>query len=222
MTGAAGPPPRPLLAVAHRAGNTVAGVRTALDAGVDLVELDVHRYRGLLEVRHHKAAGPRHLWEAGSLVRRADLAVAELGAIVAEARGDPRLMIDLKGVPPGLAPAVAGLLRREMPGLGVTVCSRHWWMLDEFVPPVRRVLSVGSRVGLQRLRRRLCRTRVDGVCLRLDLATRALVRQLHERTDLVLTWPVDTPAALEAARGVGVDGVISKDLALLAAVIAAR
>jgi len=31
-----------MLAVAHRSGNTVAGLRAALDAGVDLVEADVH------------------------------------------------------------------------------------------------------------------------------------------------------------------------------------
>jgi glycerophosphoryl diester phosphodiesterase len=46
---------RPRLVVAHRAGNDLARLRAALDAGADLVEADIHAFRGRLEVRHHKA-----------------------------------------------------------------------------------------------------------------------------------------------------------------------
>ena len=61
--------PRPLLAVAHRSGNTVAGLREALDAGVDLVEADVHAYRGRLEVRHHRSMGGLpFLWDRDGVV----------------------------------------------------------------------------------------------------------------------------------------------------------
>jgi hypothetical protein len=37
-----------------------------------------------------------------------------------------------------------------------------------------------------------------------------------------MTWPVDTSAALATARRLGVDGVISKNLDLLAQVLAGR
>src|SRR6187549_2725532 len=99
-----------MLAVAHRSGNTVAGLRQALDAGVDLVEADVHAYRGLLEVRHHKNLGPAHLWDKWEIVPRTTFARIELVELLEEVGNDPRLMIDLKGVRRGLAPAVADAL----------------------------------------------------------------------------------------------------------------
>jgi glycerophosphoryl diester phosphodiesterase len=39
------------LAIAHRAGNSIAALRRALDAGVDLVEADVRYFRGVPEIR---------------------------------------------------------------------------------------------------------------------------------------------------------------------------
>jgi glycerophosphoryl diester phosphodiesterase len=216
------PRPEHLVTVAHRAGNTAADLRAALEAGVDLVELDVHRYRGTLEVRHHKAAGPAHLYDAGTLVRRSGFPLVTLEEILAAAGTDPRLMLDLKGIPPRLAPQVAALLRQRMPDLPVTVCSRHWWMLAAFAPPVRRILSARSRADLVRLRRRLATRRADGLSLHLDLLTPDLVAGLRKRADLVLTWPVDTGQALGRARAVGVDGVISKNLDLLAAIVEAE
>ena len=205
-----------MLAVAHRAGNTVDGLRAALAAGVDLVELDVHLHRGALEVRHHKAVGRNLLYEDGSWVRRADFALVTLEEILAAAASDPRLMLDLKGIPTGLAAAVATRVREHMPDAAVTVCSRHWWMLEAFAPPVRTVLSAGNRPGLARLRHRLATRPADGVSLHLGLLTPEVVRSVRERSGFVLTWPVDTPRALARAREVGVDGVISKNLELLA------
>jgi len=229
---------RPLLAVAHRAGNGAAALRAALDAGVDLVEADVHRYRGATEVRHWKALGPRLLWERWALARRRDVAVPGLAEVLAALGGDPRIMLDLKGVHPRLAPAVAAQLRVHAPGAPVTVCTQHWWMLDAFAgdPHVRLVLSAGSRAGLWRLRRRLRAGRlragrsgagrgagsVYGVAVHLRLLTPAVVAELHEAVPTVLTWPVDGPAALADARRLGVGGVISKDLGLLRALVADR
>ena len=53
-----------LLAIAHRAGNSLAGLREANRLGADVIECDVHAYRGRLEVRHLKTAGPLpFLWD---------------------------------------------------------------------------------------------------------------------------------------------------------------
>ena len=41
-----------VLAIAHRAGNSLMGLAIANDLGVDVIECDVHRHRGRLEVRH--------------------------------------------------------------------------------------------------------------------------------------------------------------------------
>ncbi|MGZ4582641.1 MAG: glycerophosphodiester phosphodiesterase [Nocardioidaceae bacterium] len=211
-----------MLAIAHRSGNTVDGLRAALDAGVDLVEADVHAYRGVLEVRHHKNIGPAHLWDKGELVRRSQFLRVELSELMDALADDPRLMIDLKGVGRAVAPAVARVLREHGPGAPFTVCTQHWWMLDAFDPPVRRVLSAGSRRGLARLRRRLARQPAYGVSVRLDLLTPEVVAELQRSTEVVMTWAVDTPGELARARGLGVDAVISKDLDLLRGVLAER
>lgn len=214
--------PDRLLAVAHRSGNSVAGLRGALDAGVDLVEADVHFYRAALEVRHHKNLGPAHLWDKWELVRRRDLELRSLADLVAELGDEPRLMVDLKGVHRRLAPRVAEVLRAHDPAAPFAVCTKAWWMLEAFDDPVRRILSASNRQALARLRRRLRERPAHGVSLRLGLLTPAVVAELRERTDVVMTWPVDTPAALARAREVGVDAVISKDLDLLRTVLPPR
>lgn len=211
-----------LLAIAHRAGNTVEGLRAALDAGVDLVEADVHAHRGLLEIRHHKTLGPHHLWDKWEMVTRAEFGHVGLGHLLEELGNDPRLMLDLKGLRPGLAPAVSSALREHAPRTAFTVCTKHWWMLDAFDPVVRRVMSVSNRPTLRVLRRRLAAGRVFGVSVHLGLLTPSLVAELRERTEVVMTWPVDTPSALARARAMQVDAVISKDLDLLARIVGRR
>jgi hypothetical protein len=210
----------PLLVVHHRAGNDLGTLRTALDAGVDLVEADVHAFRGRLEVRHLKSLGPRWLWDRWELVRRTDADLPELPELIQAAAADPRLLLDLKGVHPRLAERVASVIGQS----AVTVCTQHWWMLPAFddLPQVRVVLSAGSRRGLRRLRSRVRRTPVYGVSVHRRLLTPAVVTELRRHTDVVLTWPVDTDEDLEHARSLGVGGVIGKDLRLLRTVLATR
>lgn len=208
-----------LLAVAHRAGNDVAGLRAALDAGVDLAEADVHLFRGALEVRHLKTLGPSLLWDRWELAWRRDVVLPQLSDVLAAADGDPRLMLDLKGPAAALAPQVAALLRERAPGAPVTVCTKHWRMLDAFEAPVRRVLSASNRPALRRLLARLRRRPEYGVSIRRGLLTPAVVAELQRAVEVVLVWPVDTPDALEYARRLGVNGVIGKDLDLLRQVL---
>lgn len=211
----------PVILVAHRAGNALADLRAALDAGVDLVEADVRLYRGALEMRHAKAIGPRLLWEPWrDLTRRRDVPVPLLAEILGSAAGDSRLMLDLKGPFRAVAPLTAAVLRDVAPGVPVTVCTRDWGMLAAFEdqPHIRRVYSAGSRRQLDQLRLLVRRQRVDGLSIRLDLLTPAVVAELHEHTGLVMVWSVDTAAALERARTLGVSGIISKNLPLLRSV----
>jgi len=216
---------RPLLAVAHRAGNDVADLRAAVDAGVQLVEADVHLYRDTLEVRHRKAIGPHFYWEKWWEVdRRRDIVLPHLTDLLAEAGERPGLMLDLKG--PGLrvAAEVAALLRRYAPGMPVTVCTKQWRMLDAFAtnPNVRRVYSAANPLQLRRLRALLRQRRVDGLSINRRLLNPAVVAELRRATDLVMAWPVDTEGALDHARWLGVTGVISKNLAILRRLAAAR
>jgi glycerophosphoryl diester phosphodiesterase len=210
---------RPLLAVAHRAGNNLADLRAALAAGVDLVEADVHLYRDVLEVRHRRAVGPHLYWEQWTeITLRRATAVPDLPEVLAVAAGDPRLLLDLKGPSLAVAPRVAAAVRAYAPGVPMAVCTKQWRMLDAFAadPHVRSILSVSDPIQLARLRARLRRERAHGVSIRLRLLTVPIVAELRRATDLVLAWPVDTEAALAHARDLGVTGVISKNLPMLA------
>jgi glycerophosphoryl diester phosphodiesterase len=220
---------RPLLAVAHRAGNDVTDLRAALDAGVDLVEADIHLFRGALEVRHRKAIGRHLFWEKWWEVNwRRDVILPELDDVLKHVRdvvdGDPRLMLDLKGPALAVAPQVAKMLREAAPGMPVKVCTKQWRMLDAFNgdPHVRRVFSAANSFQLRRLRSLLRRHQVAGVSIRRQLLSPAIVSELHRAADVVMVWPVDTEAALDHARWLGVSGVISKNLALLRRVVTAR
>jgi glycerophosphoryl diester phosphodiesterase len=95
-------------------------------------------------------------------------------------------------------------------------------MLDAFDLPVQQVLSAASRRGLSRLRARVARDPVHGVSVRLSLLDAGVVDELHRGTDRVLVWPVDSEEALDRARSIGADGVISKDLDLLRRLLADR
>jgi glycerophosphoryl diester phosphodiesterase len=197
-----------MLAVAHRAGNSVAGLTAALAAPVDLVEADVHLYRGLLEVRHGRA---------GWFARRRGAVVPELDEILDVAGGDPRLLLDLKGRSFEVAERVARTLRERRGGVPVAVCTKQWAMLDAFAadPLVRKVFSAANVAQLARLRARLRQTGVDGVSVRLRLLTPPIMTELQGGTDLILAWPVDSEADLARAESLGVTGVISKSLSLL-------
>lgn len=216
---------QPLFVVAHRAGNNPADLRAALAAGVDLVEADVHLFRGALEIRHSKAVGRHLLWEQWrDLTRRRDVAVPGLADILAAAAEDPRLMLDLKGPFPAIAPRVAAALRESAPRMAVTVCAKQWRMLDAFddQPHIRRLYSASNRLQLARLRALVRRHPVHGVSVRRELLTPAVVADLRQHTSLVMVWPVDTEAALDQARTLDVTGIISKNLPLLRRLVAAR
>jgi glycerophosphoryl diester phosphodiesterase len=208
------------MAIAHRAGNDTTGLRAALDAGVDLVEADIHLFKDAIEVRHLKRLGSAWLWDRWELVRRRDAVPPELHEVLAVADGDHRLMLDLKGPAAAVAPRVAALLREVAPDAPITVCTKQWRMLDAFEDPVRRVLSSSNRFTLWLLRRRVRRQPAYGVSIRLQLLTPAVVAELRESVEVVMAWPVDTPEALARARHLGVSAVISKNLDLLRDVMA--
>lgn len=219
-----------MLAIAHRGGNSLADLREALAAGVDLVEADVRFFRGTPEIRHLKSLGPWLLWDHPweVLVRKA-AHLPSLHHLLAALNGADRLMLDLKGIHPGLAPLVARTLRSAAPETPIAVCTRHWRMLDAFRgdESIRLVLSAGSRRQIGRLRVLLKSApdrwpgarRAYGVSVKRTLVT---AHDFRRAVGHVMTWPVDTPAELDQARRLGVTGVIGKDLGLLREVLAAR
>jgi len=208
---------RRVLAVAHRAGNSLTDFRLAAEAGVDLVEADVHLFRGRLEVRHSKSVPLLPwLWDRWYLERKRDARLV-LPDLLAEVEPGTALMLDLKGPHPGLAPAVASLLRDLDPVHEVTVCTRNWWMLGAFagMGRVRVVHSARGARELTRLRRLLTRRATFGVSVHRSLLSPGVVADLHRHAEVVMTWPVSTPDELGEVLDLGVTGVISDYLEVL-------
>lgn len=216
-----------LLAVAHRAGNSLPRLHAAVALGADVVEADVRGYRGRLEVRHAKSLGPLPwLWDDGRLLPGDEprLGLAEL---LEAGRHGATFMLDLKGnrVRPGRT--VAALLHELAPDRPVLVCSRFWPALRPFaaLPWAQVVRSARNRAELALLLRVLRRSPCHGVSVHLSLLTPEVVAELHRHVELVMTWPVNDAGALarvSAFAASGAVGVITDDDTVLAQVLATR
>lgn len=213
-----------MLAIAHRAGNTVGEMSAAIDAGVDFVEADVRHYRGALELRHKKTLGPRILWDyPWEFAWRGAVSVPTVEEVLAELRDRGHIMLDLKGVRGAMPRKLVKVLRDAC--LPVTICTRRWRLLDAFAgdPDVRLVLSAGNSWELSRLLAILKRPphewpggrRAYGVSVKRTLLTPRIVADMHRYVEVVMTWRVDTPAELDDARRLGVTGAIGKNVEVL-------
>lgn len=211
-----------VLAVAHRAGNDLDALHAATALGAHVLEADVHRYRGRLEVRHSKALGPLPwLWESGEPLTSTRVPQLLLPEVLAALSPDVTLMLDLKG-PGQVGRHVADAVHATLPDQPVLVCSRWWPGVDAFAdrPWARPVLTARNRPELARLRRRARTSRRPyGVSLHPSLLDPAVVAELHERVELVMTWHVNTDQALERALRHGVTGVISDSPQVLQSVL---
>jgi glycerophosphoryl diester phosphodiesterase len=202
-------PAHPLV-LAHRAGNDLDALRSAEALGVDVVEADIHLFRGRLEVRHLKTLGPiRIYWDRWRLAGPGAVTL-DLDTLLEAAHPATELMLDLKGFNRRIGAAVLAALERH-PEARVTLCSRHWGHLTPFEgrPGVRLVRSVGSRSQLRAVWRHLASRPLDGVALHRRLVTPAVAAELRARVALVMTWPVDTRESALRLAGWGVNGLIT-------------
>ncbi|WP_296605643.1 glycerophosphodiester phosphodiesterase [Nocardioides sp.] len=205
-----------LLAIAHRAGNSLTGLHEANLLGADVIECDVHAYRGRLEVRHLKTAGPLpFLWDRWELASASAprLGLAEL--LDADRRGTT-FMLDLKGRRVATGRAVAELLHERAHDHDLLVCGRHWPAVERVaeLPYVRAVLSARNRAELGALVRRLGgddRPAPYGVSLHRSLLDAELVARLRRRVEVVMTWAVDDLPTLDRVVALGANGVISNE-----------
>jgi glycerophosphoryl diester phosphodiesterase len=202
---------RPFL-VAHRAGNRLADLRAAERLRPSLVEADVRLYRGRLEVRHLKTAGPIPiLWDRWRLEAswRPRLRLEELLLATAP---ETELMLDLKGPRKQLAERVLVALEQYLPERRFTVSARWWRLLEPFDgTPVRRVYSIGSSRQVPLALRRFANQALEGVSIHERLADRETIEALREIADVVMTWPVNEAARARALLRLGVDGLITDD-----------
>ena len=210
--------------VAHRAGNDLARLRAAAALGLPLAEADVHLYRGRLEVRHLKTAGPLPvLWDRWQLAS-ARAPRLRLETLLEAADGGPELMLDLKGHDPRLAARVVAAVEATGRAARITVCSQDWRLLERLSgePDVRIVHSIGNARALERLRTRFAEERLAGVSIHRRLLDAATVGDLRSRAEVVLSWPVETVPVARELVALGVDGLISQAFEAIAPAVGVR
>ena len=194
--------------VAHRAGNDLARLHEAEQLGVALVEADVRLWRGRLEVRHLKTAGPLPiLWDRWRLANPFAPRL-ELRNLLAGASPETELLLDLKGRNPRLAE----LVLEALPGdRGITICARNRRLLAPFAgrDDVRLFQSVGSRRQLRSFLRRVDALALDGVSIHERLLDKRVVEELRRRSAIVMSWPVNTLQRAHELALLGVQGMIS-------------
>jgi glycerophosphoryl diester phosphodiesterase len=206
----------PLL-IAHRAGNDPERLRAAESVGADVIEADLHLRRGRLELRHLKTAGPLPLyWDRWALAppwRRFD----DLGDLLARAQPETALMLDLKGSDPAVARLTSEALSRAARAADVYVSARDWPLLDDIDPALaRRIGSAARPPQLEQLVRHAAARSLDGASLHLRLLDEGRLRALRPHAPLLMSWPVNQRREAERAMAVGVTGLISDSLPLLA------
>jgi glycerophosphoryl diester phosphodiesterase len=200
--------------VAHRAGNDLAGLHEAEQLGVELVEVDVRLWRGRLEARHLKTIGPLPiLWDRWRLANPFAPRL-ELRDVLAQARHDTQLLLDLKGRNTKLAHLVLDAVPADRP---VAVCARSRALLEPFVgrDHVRLFQSVGSARQLRRLLRTADAVPLDGISIHERLLDERVVAELRSRAATVISWPINSLQRAHELGLLGVHGLISDHPSLL-------
>lgn len=178
------------------------------------VELDVHAFRGRLEVRHAKVIRPFAIhWERRGLVPELvrGLDPPTLEEIVAAVPDGLGLWIDLKGFTTSLCDRALATVGEHRP---LTMSCRSWWVLGPATrrPDVGTYRSVGSRWQrwiAQRVRH------PDGVVLHERLVDERCVARLRPRCSRIAAWAIGTVERALELEALGVDAVIVDDLALI-------
>ena len=195
----------PVVLVAHRAAEVPAVLTAAADVA-DIVELDVHLFRGRLEVRHAKVIWPlAWRWDRWYLVPRGSPRPT-LEDVIAFVRPETELWIDLKGFSRRLTARVVDAVA-DRPR--TTVSSRSWWILPrrQRQRNLRIVHSVGSRFQLWLLARRPPNS-LESVAVDRRLADRPSIIGLHRVAPLVFVWGIRDVKTAVAAVEAGADGLI--------------
>ena len=224
---------RPLLAIAHRAGNHLGLLKKVEAIGADFVEADVRLHNGRIEVRHLKTL--RHVpllydrwkvfgrWRLGFSVAPGWTNRLVLEALLTTVSPATGILIDLKGDDEALAPSVLDALRKSPRTGEAMICSQNWRHIEALrgESSVTPVHSIGRAAQLNSLRA-LPGFTTGGISIDSALLTADVVGELHERAPLVITWAINSRTELDRVRGYGVDGVISDSLNVLRAVVTAR
>ncbi len=206
------PDHRPLI-VAHRTGNSVKTAALAIRRGADMLEADIWRYQRRLEIRHLKTMGPVPLlWDRWMLApgwtRR-----LELDDLLDATPVNTRMMLDLKGHDPMLAPAIVMSIRERQPERAIIMCTRYWGHLDRVKDDanVYRIYSIGSEQERATVWSRLESMEHPAVSIHRELMTPSIARRFADLGVTVLVWSVNTRDEARLMLDLGADGLTVSD-----------
>lgn len=186
-------------------------LRRAHALGVRFVEADVHLFAGRLEVRHLKTVGPLPiLWDRWELAPPWSPRLRLEQLLEACAHGT-ELMLDLKGRDRRLPLLVRSAIADRGAARPITVCARRWKLLEPLreLDGVRVVHSVGSSRQLAALRSRFPAGRLAGISIHRRLLDPRTVDELRRRSELLMSWPVETADVAGTLADWGVQGLIT-------------
>jgi glycerophosphoryl diester phosphodiesterase len=229
------------LRIAHAFGNRRDRIESAIAADVDFIEADLWYRAGDIWVRHErrlgflpllydrkppgiKSFGPWALTVFPNYYIRLDVRPLRLAELLKATRDRRRLLLDLKDhLSPDRAraygEALLGALREAGCAESSIVCGQ-----TDALDGVRQVApDLDVRYSIERqqqwdafLRRLDADPALRGVCLHHEFLTDPVARLLEERGLEVFCWTVDEREKARRLVALGVDGIISNDLTLLA------
>ena len=232
-------PPQPVR-IAHAYGNTRAGLRRALDADVDMIEVDVWYRGGDVYAHHARRLSPLPLLADKEMPGHPPPRPAfpfwpgylvwphtnplKLGEVLQIVGGDKRLLLDVKGRyrggrSGGFAEAIARLVREHQASSWAVVCGQTYPVLNA----LRRFDSgIEVRYSLEKphqwesfVRKVNKHKRVRQVCISHHFFDDEKARVLEQHGVNVYVWTIDDPKAARRWVEQGADGIISNDLGLL-------
>jgi len=155
---------------------------------------------------------------------RLDIGPLLLPELLHTTAGAKRLLLDLKAVDSGPSEAFATALAREIEAAGarewVAVCGQFWPVLDrvrEVAPEIKVRYSMQAASQWGEYVRRLDQGEVTlAVCMQHRMMDANRMAFLRANSVDVYCWTVDRAEEARQLMEIGVEGVISNDLALLA------
>jgi hypothetical protein len=205
--------PRPIMTVAHNAGNDAATARRAVQQGADVIEIDVLLWGGGLRAAHHlpETRVSRLSWT----VRPPEM----LATAWRDARSAPAIQLDVKDPAPALVPLLIDFLMKRRDEKSVIVSSPDQRTLDRIaaeLPEVRRVLSIDNVCVLASTLSNPAPLRsLWGVSVRARLLDAENIAWFQDQGLFVLAWTIDDPSGLERVLGLNVDAVATNNLAIV-------
>lgn len=198
--------------VAHGAGNARHSLEQALDAGADLIEVDLWVHRGRFESRHERRLLPIPLLVDSWALRipsRDPLGFVEL---LDACRGRAGVLMDLKNGSREAIELVRSSLEMIGRPAGLLIASSQSWSLlrglRQACPEIRALYSIDVLAQLRLYESISSDDRVPaGISCRHSLLDRETVGKLQSRGLAVAAWTVDDAERATELASWGVDAI---------------